>query len=754
MNNRITPRAFFARLFVVVWCVLCGAAIAPAALAADGDDGIDLQISPDEAYAQRFLWLHWWETQRANYQRESNIEQYAQWSEQRAAAVEPYREQIIQALKPMVKDTAADPYARAGAIIALARLGDEELLKLIVSDAAPAEGAQPRLGPSGQSWPAGLVGDESVRVRVAGWLALGILDTQESRARLTDEFVWAVTINDEIARVTAFGFLKELSSSDREFLIRTMRNSKIAEVQRMALWSLDQHDTPDNDPIMRDAIRQLISPYSVAQAIQSVGSMKRLKSQQLLAMMIARPDEINEITVLNNIRNGTVWQSTCTFGVKEELTISALLTLTKLDPIAGENGRMLRKALVKKVEEGPPQPDVRDGSSTRPNADPIYNYDRGPSALALAMQADASSGLSLQITTLSRVFDDGLTKTHVLVEVKDPTDKSGKTTTEVWDYRELTQRDNPARGYAGIAMGLMLARMNPQTETGKAHPLNLRSKSEYANIHGDLSRPLMKILANKSDLVEVRSAAAIAMGISGFEEFRKPLHEAIKELDAGDAALYGYIVEALAMLDDPQVPELVEKYMLEAKASTGDNDLLARRALASAMIFSKHTKPEDADRVLTKAWSHSPWAGLAMAKASAMRGGGEMIGYLIEQLGDEQSRAAAAISLGDVVDTRSAYTMSRLTDDMNYTLDYRTPVQLTWNPYKPGDQEPLPTRLVTGFDDPLFVHVMLFTRLPPATQGGTTSNGVTLVNDDSDGPASFFFRPAPPMPPAPSRAGR
>ena len=164
-----------------------------------------------------------------------------------------------------------------------------------------------------------------------------------------------------------------------------------------------------------------------------------------------------------------------------------------------------------------------------------------------------------------------------------------------------------------------------------------------------------------------------------------------------------------------------------------DNDLLARRALASALIFSEHTD-EAVDTLIQGVWDRNHWAGLSLARTAAVKGDGKIIGYLLSQLNGPRA-AAAAISMGDVVDTQTPWRMTRLTEGMNYTLDYRVPIELGWNPYVPSEQTALPTRLVTGFDDPLFVHVMLMRRLP---QDGTVSD---LQNDDSNGQRHFMFRP-------------
>ncbi|MFN3165988.1 MAG: HEAT repeat domain-containing protein [Phycisphaeraceae bacterium] len=732
MTTTRPVRSTARRLLLAATCALGALLAAPATEAAPYADGIDLRISPGDEYTQRFSWLHWWETQRPSAQRDKVLESPAAWSMQRLAAIEPYRERLIAALEPLVKDTDADPYARAGAIVALARLRHEKLLELLVSDDAPAADSQPRLGPSGQSWPVGSVGDESVRVRVAGWLALGILDTPESRARLTDEFVWAVTVNDEVARVTAFGLLDKLSKDERDFLVTTMRNSKVAEVQRMALWALDQHDTQDNDPIMRDAVRQLISPYSVAQALQATGPMQRLGTYPLFETILDRPDKLDEITVFNHIERGTVWQSTCTFGVKQQLTVSALLALTELDPATGDTGRALRKALVEQVEEGPATPD-RHVQQIKDVTGPVGNYERGPAALALAMQADPKHDLNEHIDLLRKLLDDGYTKADVLVWQRDKQGKPLKHLDPVFVEEQLNQRSHPARGYAAVALGLILQRTNPDTQLGQQRPIALRTKGQLNNVVGDISRTLIKELNDRSGHTDVRSGCAIAMGLSGYDRFRAPLHEALKTLDAGDAALYGYIVEALAMLDDPDAPALAEKYLRTNTTIKHENDRLARRALASALVFSNDT-PDDIDKLIQQAWPNDPWVGIELARASAARGGGEMIGYLLDQLESPEHQAAAAICLADVVDPYGPWALSPLTDDMNYTLDFRTPVDVGWNPYKPGDQEPLPTRVVPGFENAYLMHVLLMERLP-------AGNNLVIVNDDSNGGEGVMFRP-------------
>lgn len=725
-----------ASMLVALCFLVVGMFCGTAANAADR--GINLMISSDTLgteYSQRFSWLHWWETQRAKYQRFATAEQRVEWATNRLAAIEPMRQQLIDELTPVVKDASADPYVRSGAVMALARMRYEELVDLIVSDKAPPAGTTVRVGPSGQSWPVGLIGDDNVRVRVAGWLALGLLDTEKSRAKLVDEFAWAVTTDDQVARLTAFGFLKELTSEERDFVIMKMRNSKIAEVQRMALWALDQHDTKDNDKIMMAAIRELQSPYSVAQAMQATGPMSRQNMHKLLDMAIANPDKlVNDVSVYNHIKNGTVWQSTCTFGVREQLTISAMFALANMDPAPSNMARTIYKTLEETITEGQAAPGMHEAplkehtGNDRDKFGPVADYERGPAGLALAMQPAPGNNLVRHVDTLHEMLE-GKTKVRVLVYPRDKSGKKDEDRKPGWDFRSIEQKLHPARGYAPVAMGLILQRMNPDTLLGQSRPLSPGDARAASRI----SRTLIQTLENTREFEDIRCSAAIAMGLSGSPTFRKPLHETLSGLGADDAALYGYIVEALGMLDDPDVPKLAEQYLLKAKSVGGDHDVLARRAIASALVFSKQTS-EDIDEMLIEAWPKDPWAGLAIAKASAVRGGPKMVSYLLEKVTDPIHGQAAAMSLAEVVDPQSAWRLSSLTDDMNYTLDYRVPIEVGWNPYKPGDQEPLPTRLVHGFDNTYLMHNLLMRRLPPA------GSFADFQNDDSNGQDHFIFK--------------
>ena len=359
------------------------------------------------------------------------------------------------------------------------------------------------------------------------------------------------------------------------------------------------------------------------------------------------------------------------------------------------------------------------------------SYQRGPAALALAMQATPLT-LRDDIDALERLFE-GYANALVLRYPLDSLGRPDKSESPVIVHEEMQLPHHTSRGYAMVAMGLMLQRLDKNSALGKEQPLRLRSETQLNRAVGLLSQHLERAFEDSRERTSVRSAAAIAMGLSGRDDFRKTLRAEIGELGANEVALYGYIVEALAMLDDPNAPELVERYLKQAGQVRNDNDLLARRALASALIFSKYTD-DQVDTLVQSVWTDNPWAGLALARSAAVKGDGQIIGYLLEQLKGSNA-AAAAISLGDVIDTQTPWRMTRLTENMNYTLDYRTPVELGWNPYQPSEQTALPTRLVTGFDDPLFIHVLLLQRLPT---GASLSD---LQNDDSNGMRHFMFRP-------------
>lgn len=754
MTRTSSPRLTARRFAMPLLCLLALCLSAPASHADNKDQlGINLTISPgDGQFTQRFSWLHWWETQRPAQQRFDWTEQRAAWSVRRLAVVEPNRQQLIDTLVPIVKDASADPYAKAGAVMALARMRYEKLADLIVSDEPLSPDHRQIVSPSGENWPRGLIGDENVRVRVAGWMALGILDTEESRAKLVNEFNWAVMTDDEIARVTAFGFISELSKAERDFLIMKMRNSEVAEVQRMALWALQQHDSKANDAIMGEAIQTLISPYSVSQAILAEGTMQRQKPYELLAKIIGQPGALDDITVFRTIKDGNVWQSPFSFGVDKQLSVSAMLALTKLPPAEGNARSDIKRALDKAILEGPSRPSENDPGVVRSdnlNA-PIANYERGPAALALAMQTDGRFGLSDNLRTLESLLD-GKTKTTELRYPRDERGKIDRDAAPVLVEKVIEQQEHPARGYAAVAMGLLMQRMDPGAKLGQENPLVLVSKAQAANVMGDLSRPLLKALGNTHELTDVRCAAAIGLGLSGQQQFRAPLLAALKKLRPGEEALYGYIVEALAMLDDPSVPKLVSTYLEQVDEIRSDNDQLARRALASALIFSTHTTPDDVDELVESAWSADPYVGIALAKASAVRGGGKLFSYMLKQADDAHYAGAATVSLAEMVDVQTPWRLSSLTEDMNYTQDYRTPLQVitnyytdknAGNPSTPSTQAPLPTRMVSGFDNPYLVHSLLTRRMPTTSAAGALRSGGQLDNDDSNGTGGFMFDPA------------
>ncbi|MFN3165987.1 MAG: HEAT repeat domain-containing protein [Phycisphaeraceae bacterium] len=748
-TNRPTPT----RVRRVLACLICAvsALLAPhSARAQQPTKGIDLDISPGDVYSQRFSWLHWWETQRASYQRFDSVDARARWSFQRLNAVEPHRQAVIDKLVPILKDADADPYTKAGAVVALARLRYDKLLELIVADAPLSSSHEQILGPEGEPWPLGLVGDGQVRVRVAGWLALGLLDTPESRAKLTDEFLWAVMPDDQIARVAAFGLLSKLTDAERQFLVMKMRNSEVAEVQRMALWALQQHDTQANDRIMGQAIEELLSPYSVSQALMSKPTMRRHKPYGLLTNVIEHQDQLAGLTVFRTISEGTVWQSPVAFDVSKQLSVSAMLALMEMPPAPGKQGLALNKALRRAVLEGPAEPSKHDeGVPPEFIALRVANYERGPAALALAMQATPDGDLNDNLDALVDLIQ-GKTTAKVYRFASDQGSFVSHRAKVVSDTKYLEQKEHPARGYAAVAMGLMLQRMNEDTRLGRERPLSLNASGRWNHAVGKLSRPLTRALENKYERTDVRCAAAIGMGLSGFDGFREPLHEALQNLDAGEEALYGYIVEALAMLDDPEAPALAEKYLTQITEVRSDNDPLARRALASALVFSGDT-PATIDDVIADAWGHDPYVGLALAKASAVRGNGKLIGVLLERLDDPAYATAAAMSLAELVDMEDPWRLSPLTDGMNYTLDYRTPAQASGSVYygdnppsspnTPSTPEPLPTRLVAGFDNPYLMHALLTRRLPTTTTGSSVTS--VLDNDDSNGNGSFLFGPQP-----------
>jgi len=707
-----------------VGCLVC-AAVAVLAVTgpapASAQLQIDTTITPSEPHDLRFSWIHWWETQRPMYQQWRVSQATPNLADVRSAVVEPHRDQIVETLMPLVSEVGTDPYVRAGATLALARMGHELLVDKIVSNDAPADDQPQRVGPDGQAWPVGLIGDESPRVRVAGWLSLALLNTSKSRAYLIDDFVWAVSEFDQIARVTALGLLPDLTQKERDFLLSTMRHSDSAEVQRMGLWTLRQHDSPDNDEIMTQAVYQLRSPYSVSEALLASNSMQRGRQHQMMISMIARQPQLEEeVRFLAMLKAKDWWPAprTSSKRISRELMVAAALSLTHIPPASGSDLRDSRRQLTQTMFRGTKR--LTPAEVEREMDVPIIDFQRGPAALALAMQTDADTRLNTDIVNLLRLLD-GQTDAAVII---DEDYRRAHDELELPEREEQRQRFNNARGYAAVALGLMIQRMTPDTLAGESRPLNVSNRrTQYV---GQMSRKLIQGLENNREPLDFRCACAIALGLSGDASFREPLREELGELGPEELVLYGYITEALGLLGDPIVSQLAGQYLGQATGLISEADLLGRRATISGLVMQGGP---DAQALLIGTWAHDPWVGFDAARAAAALGGGDMIVYLLDALDDEQLAAPAAASLAELVDTQTPWRLSSLTADMNYTIDFRMPVD-TGCGYNPAIDTGMPTRIVLGMDNPYLMHGLLMRQIPA---GGTPDN------DDSDGPGQFIF---------------
>jgi HEAT repeat protein len=199
----------------------------------NADVGAGLMIDSHK----RRSWLHWWETNQADYLP----------SRQQAAVIPHDQPRVIEALTTSTHND--DPRIRAAAAWALGRMGATDSLPRLVE----------------------LTADPSYQVRYTVWAAIGLLDGPDAEKAL----LAAQTTTDlnHFGVMTGLGLLSKPS----EAAWKAIHDSAIQEGQpwsaKAALWAIRVHARREELPTVRDVFHNAHEPLLSAEAALTLGTI-------------------------------------------------------------------------------------------------------------------------------------------------------------------------------------------------------------------------------------------------------------------------------------------------------------------------------------------------------------------------------------------------------------------------------------------------------------------------------------------------
>ncbi len=175
-------------------------------------------------------------------------------------------------------------------------------------------------------------------------------------------------------------------------------------------------------------------------------------------------------------------------------------------------------------------------------------------------------------------------------------------------------------------------------------------------------------MADSEEFIEVRTAAALALGLSGRTENLKFLQQASRTIGRSEEILIGYTLLARGMLGDKNIIPVAKKFLKAANDRRTVSGILSRRA---AVLGLGVLGDQEAIPILNKAWHLNHYVNREVALAYSLceaYNATEPLLKLLNESENPRERAFAARCLGELFTAARPQRLSRLIANSNYTM--------------------------------------------------------------------------------------
>ncbi len=653
-------------IYLIGLLMLCVAHVA-------GAQPIDVRIDRDPAVEDYdFAWVYWFETHGQMYVREAVGKRALPWD---TPASRRWRGQVIEALEPALDDE--DDGVRAAAVLALARIGHAGLLDRVL----PGRGDE-----------VSLLLDVSDEVRLSAWVSLGLLENDAARAALGAEPLEGAQEIDHVGQTVAIGLMTKLDKVHAKWLLARLEDgAESLEVKRWCVWAMAQHDEASLDEAFDAVLANLPSTFLISEVLGNKGYIQRRGGAKWLVDVLRYHPGIRDwpgYLVLSQLSEPGLYGSTPRRLAMETRIAAALAIAEQPMQQDAEDQRFVLLHLNRRMVPG--------------NSAQAMDFNRGFDTLAYFMQCDAMpSELDLlydQLRGFTSLLKDDPGVLEKLEEGEEPTAQD----------LYVRQSDNEVRGYAAIAAGLLIRRATAGTDLREQRPVIKDRAIEIERIKRRFGIRLMRAVANEREPMSYRAACALALGLTGDDRYKAELGIELGKLKAGDEAVLGYGLLALAMLGEDRVGEPALRYLTRPGQVSDIGDLLGRRAALRALAVVG----KGAGDPLAQVWGRNRWVSLHAADAVAWVGEYDAVPAMLNALQGESAawRSTAAASLGRAFDASWPPRLSALTEGSNPTLSLRpSSEQLKLSAIEgEGEDEsvaPWPMGRVYALSDPFFIAI-------------------------------------------------
>lgn len=589
------------------------------------------QMRVEYVYPPRWSWIHWWEANRDPY---LQILRQGQPQRPEPQVLADYRRRAADALL----NATQSPHwqARAAAALSLGQIGETTAL--------------PHLGQLA-------TGDANARVRLFAYAAIGLLNTPDGEAFVLTSRPGGDA--EETAATVALGLHTASDPRVIAALQRALRN-RDAGTAIAAAWALRHKDDPQTRRILQDVLTESDSGWLVGESLLGLGAAGGRSSGEGLSQILLATDEARQTPLLRTLERREQQRQT--------LRDARLVSGADFDRLFAQ----YQQAFEEWQRNNPnrtDQPVTREQFPTIPitlgRERIAAAYVRASAAIALG-----ESGDSRAVQPLLRVLAadaDGWDEPYkgmailALGRIGDPraVEPLGRILVVTTDRRRAPSAEevnSPLRGCAALALGLY-ARTVP-TPQGDA----VRPDAEA------VCRLLAERLADPNETSEVRSAAALGLGLTGRTENLRFLQPASQAVAARDQVVAGYALLGRAMLGDRRILEPAEAFLRTAADPDDPAGMLARRAAVLALGL---TGSSEAIPILQDAWHQSYHVNREVAVAMALVEAYNLTDPLVRVLqtsDNPHELAFAARCLGELFAAERPSRLAWLTNGSNYML--------------------------------------------------------------------------------------
>ncbi len=580
-----------------------------------------------QVHPLRWSWVHWWEANRDAY-----LSRLGQTEIQpaEAEALVKLRERAVETLIKALGHP--QPVVRAESALALGRIEATRAMDKLVELASR---------------------DPVEDVRLSAVLAIGLLADENSATRIRE--VDFATARLQLAGLVALGLLEQLPEETVDRLAPALRAHEPGTAS-LAAWTLHQTAAAGHEFFLEE-LRRTTEVKVASQVILGLDRGEQERSIRMLVDVVLATGAAPELPVWDRLMRRHERRL-------REVTANAQ---------ARANWRRSQQSNDGADDQEPRRgPDIRIGQE-------LIDIARLRASAAIAL---ARSERPEAAAALLTVLDDEASEYNRLVKsfaimslgelgAKEALPRLIELTADrPPPGRRATapKRDSPLRGFAALALGLY-ARPQP-TPQG----LYDRPRSEVA------VERLESLLANKRDTIEVRCAAAVALGVAQRTGALRSLQATSATLDTrhrdGDL-LIGYFLLGRGMLGDRNVLEPARRFLVVANERTDLTGILSRRAavLGLGMFGGREAVP-----ILTEAWHLNHYVNREVIVALGLVGATAAGDVLLDELtgsDDPFVQAFMAKALGELFDPNRPARLARLVNASNFTVrdEARLPLQ-------------------------------------------------------------------------------